>query len=180
MTKRIDVDGEVVRELREDIGISRENLADIARISGSVIRRLETGESSTAAPLIIERLAIALGCRPQDLSSQYTPPPPTLLGRVHYNQQFLKEELQRQGYTFEQFADLAGFSVATAHSLVHRTRPSANADTVYKAARALDLDPGALSEILASPPPIHEREMAAYYGWPGEDYYRQDPDRVED
>jgi transcriptional regulator with XRE-family HTH domain len=63
--------GELLRERREDAGLTRPGLADVARTNGDSIshqhiRRLELGENVPLASTV-RVLARALGCRVTDL-----------------------------------------------------------------------------------------------------------------
>lgn len=59
--------GKRVRELREDKGLSQEELASLAGMAnGSMVHRLETGATAKPRSQTVARLAEALQCQPED------------------------------------------------------------------------------------------------------------------
>jgi XRE family transcriptional regulator of biofilm formation len=54
--------GEQVRALREERGLTREQLAEATGLSAVYLKKLEAGERSSPSFPVLERIARALGC----------------------------------------------------------------------------------------------------------------------
>ncbi len=64
--------GEHIRQMREERGLSQQELAERAMVTRPYISNLERGQSSPTVDLIV-RFAKAMDCKPSDLLSSYEP-----------------------------------------------------------------------------------------------------------
>jgi transcriptional regulator with XRE-family HTH domain len=152
------IDGAVLRRHREELGLSRETLGRMARVSAVTIRQIETrpdyGESF---PQTVEALARSLGCRPEELVPEYIPPVPHY-PRVRYDQELLKNLRADHGLSISDLACRAGVGESLIRALEGRETAKATPETIYRVAKALGIKPSELSTVLAVSPAPGERE----------------------
>jgi hypothetical protein len=133
-------------------------------VGQSTIKGLESGRTVSAAPVVIKALADHLGCRPTDLAPAYTTSAKLNMGSTAYDQRLLKNLFSESGMTLQEWADLAGFSVGTAHSLLHRRAGraghTARFSTLYGAADALGTNVTVICPDLFYPG-VHAEEYAS-------------------
>jgi len=172
MSKRVEIDGEVIKDLRTSgfRPMSRRELADRVGIEEHSIGQYERGEVTSVLPVIIEALARVLMVGPNDIAPNYQPPMPLQLGRVGYDKAELSKLFYRSGMTKVEWAKESGFSVSTAHRLLDGDKMSADVEILYKAAHGLSVPVGRISQPLSNPPGYGEREMMAGMGSPLEDF----------
>jgi transcriptional regulator with XRE-family HTH domain len=165
---RYKVNGAALKELREDQGISTTGLANRIGVGQSTIKGLESGRTASAAPVVIKALSQHLGCRPTDLAPDYLKDSEMHLGSTRYDRGTLANLFSESGMTLQEWADLAGFSVGTAHSLLNRRMNgrkgyTARFSTLYGAAEALGVNVTVICPDLFSPEVRSEEYMGASF-----------------
>jgi transcriptional regulator with XRE-family HTH domain len=140
------LDGARLRELREEAGLSQEELSSMVGQRKGWIRELEQQSRVHVLELFMQRLVDALGVEISDMSAYPDPPPrPTTpeaqkLDVVRLKS--LREEAEISQSDLDEAAELEPGSVAQAEDTGEEVY--ASVETIWKLARALDVSPTVL------------------------------------
>ena len=140
------LDGARLRELREDAGLSQEELSTIVGQRKGWIRELEQQSRVHVLELFMQKLVDALGVEISDMSTFPDPPSPPTTPEAQkldvVKLKSLREEAEISQSALEEAAELEPGSVAQAEDTDEEVY--ASVQTIWKLARALEVSPTVL------------------------------------
>jgi transcriptional regulator with XRE-family HTH domain len=140
------LDGARLRELREEAGLSQEELSGIVGQRKGWIRELEQQSRVHVLELFMHRLVDALGVGISDMTTFPDPPPPPTTPEAQrldvVKLRSLREEAAISQSDLDEAAELEPGSVAQAEGTGEEVY--ASVDTIWKLARALEVSPTVL------------------------------------
>ncbi len=140
------LDGARLRELREDAGLSQEELSTIVGQRKGWIRELEQQSRVHVLELFMQKLVDALGVEISDMSTFPDPPSPPTTPEAQKldvdKLRSLREEAEISQSALEEAAELEPGSVAQAEDTDEEVY--ASVETIWKLARALEVSPTVL------------------------------------
>ncbi len=140
------LDGARLRELREEAGLSQEELSSMVGQRKGWIRELEQQSRVHVLELFMQRLVDALGGEISDMSSFPDPPSPPTTPEAQrldvVRLKSLREEAEISQSDLDEAAELEPGSVAQAEDMGEEVH--ASVDTIWKLARALEVSPTVL------------------------------------
>lgn len=155
---KFSIDGAVLRHHREELGLGREALARLSRVSKATIEGYEGKRNGRPAlDTTIEALARVLGLSPEELAPDYVPPMPAF-PRVKFDHRRLRDLRSEHGLTHAQVARRTGLTERTLERLESGAQGSARPATLYKLAKVYRVKPGTISPLLGMVPLSDERD----------------------
>jgi transcriptional regulator with XRE-family HTH domain len=140
------LDGARLRELREQAGLSQEELSSMVGQRKGWVRELEQQSRVHVLELFMHRLVDALGVRIPDMTTFPDPPPPPTAPEAQKldvaKLKSLREEAEISQGDLDEAAGLEPGSVAQAEETDEEVY--ASVDTIWKLATALEVSPTVL------------------------------------
>jgi transcriptional regulator with XRE-family HTH domain len=140
------LDGARLRELREEAGLSQEELSSMVGQRKGWIRELEQRSRVHVLELFMQRLVDALGVEISDMSSFPDPPSPPTTPEAQrldvVRLKSLREEAEISQSDLDEAAELEPGSVAQAEDSGEEVY--ASVETIWKLAMALEVSPTVL------------------------------------
>ena len=140
------LDGARLRELREEAGLSQEELSSMVGQRKGWIRELEQQSRVHVLELFMQRLVDALGAEISDMSSFPDPPSPPTTPEAQrldvVRLKSLREEAEISQSDLDEAAELEPGSVAQAEDSGEEVY--ASVETIWKLAMALEVSPTVL------------------------------------
>jgi transcriptional regulator with XRE-family HTH domain len=140
------LDGARLRELREEAGLSQEELSSMVGQRKGWVRELEQQSRVHVLELFMHRLVDALGVRIPDMTTFPDPPPPPTTPEAQKldvaKLRSLREEAEISQSDLDEGAGLEPGSVAQAEETGEEVY--ASVDTIWRLATALEVSPTVL------------------------------------
>jgi transcriptional regulator with XRE-family HTH domain len=137
------LDGARLRELREDAGLSQEELSGMVGQRKGWVRELEQQSRVHVLELFMQRLVDALGVEISDMSAYPDPPSPPTTPEAQrldvVRLKSLREEAEISQNDLDEAAELEPGSVAQAEDAGEEVY--ASVETIWKLAMALEVSP---------------------------------------
>lgn len=155
------VDGARLRNLREQAGLTREELSMMVGNSRTWAEEIERESRVHVLEIIVQKLTNVLGVGISDLSTFPEPPEPTVLEEPVMDVDVLRASRVKAGLSEEELDELAELepgSVARAESVDPSEEIHASVGTIWKLAMVLKVSPTVLTKrqddlYQISPPP---------------------------
>jgi transcriptional regulator with XRE-family HTH domain len=145
------VDGARLRELREQAGLSQEELSLMIGQSETWAEEMERESRVHVLEILVQKLTRVFGVEISDLSTFPDPPVPAVLEEPVLDVEklrALREESSLSPEELEDLAELEPGSIARAESVDPATEQiQASVDTIWKLAMALKVSPTLLTRI---------------------------------
>lgn len=142
------VDGARLRELREQAGLSQEELSLMVGHSSTWTEEMERESRVHVLEIIVHKLTRVLDVSIAELSSFPEPPAPTVIEQPVLNTEKLQDFRERAGLSQDELderAELEPGSVESAESAEPDQEIRASVDTIWKLAMALKVSPTLLT-----------------------------------
>ncbi|HEX2740773.1 MAG TPA: helix-turn-helix transcriptional regulator [Rubrobacter sp.] len=145
------VDGARLRELREQAGLSQEELSLTIGQSGTWAEEMEREGRVHVLEIIVQKLTMIFGVEISDLSTFPDPPVPTVLEEPVLDVEklrHLREEAALSQEQLDELAELEPGSIARAESVDPTSEEiHASVDTIWRLAMALKVSPTILTRM---------------------------------
>jgi transcriptional regulator with XRE-family HTH domain len=143
------VDGARLRELREQAGLSQEELSLMIGQSGTWAEEMEREGRVHVLEIIVQKLTRIFGVEISDLSTFPDPPVPTVLEEPGLDVEKLRAlEASISQEQLDELAELEPGSIARAESVDPASEEiHASVDTIWKLAMALNVSPTILTKM---------------------------------
>lgn len=141
------VDGARLRKLREQAGLSQEELSEMVSYSKTWAEEMERESRVHVLEIIVQKLTKVLGVGISELSTFPNPPEPTTLeepGIDVAKLRSLREEASLSQEELDELAELEPGSVARAENADSHGEIQASVDAIWKLAQALEVSPTVL------------------------------------
>jgi transcriptional regulator with XRE-family HTH domain len=145
------VDGARLRDLREQTGLSQEELSLMIGQSDTWAEEMERESRVHVLEIIVQKLTRIFGVEISDLSTFPDPPAPTVLEEPVLDVEklrALREETSLSQEQLDEVAELGPGSIARAESVDAASEEiQASVDTIWKLAMALNVSPTILTKM---------------------------------